>query len=247
MLRKKLSKALRRIRGNGGPSFGFLDSQVFELNTIGELKKVFRWDRDAILRDPSIHEFEYVEDVNERRVRDAETLGTVCRNVNAGVMLEIGTAEGHSTALMSENAPGAKIHTVNILPEEMQNGEGGNHTTIALERDKIGSYYRERGCGNITQIFANSAVWEPDLGTIDVAFIDGCHDVDFVYNDSVKILRHMKPGAFMLWHDFNPALTMQYHWINSVCRGIELLFETGKIDGRIFHVKDSWTGVYRVE
>jgi hypothetical protein len=116
-----------------------------------------------------------------------------------------------------------------------------------LERKKIGDYYRRRNLTNIKQILANTARWEPDIGSIDVAFIDGCHDTEFVYNDTRKILKHAKSGSFILWHDFNPDLVRKYHWIHSVCRGVEKLFADGLVSGRVFHVRDSWIGVYRIK
>ncbi len=223
-----------------------LNKSVIELNTAGELKKFFRWKNDPVIDDSSIFDYEYIEDGNERRIRDAEVLGTVCRNVNKGLMLEIGTSTGHSTALMSANAPDARIYTVNILPDEIRSGKGGELTSITLEKEQIGSYYREKQCKNVYQIFANTATWEPDIGIIDVAFIDGCHDTDFAYNDSIKVIKNMSPGSFILWHDFNPLLVKQFSWINNVCIGIERLYTAGQISGRIFHVKDSWIGVHRL-
>ena len=115
-----------------------------------------------------------------------------------------------------------------------------------MERERIGSYYRSRGLTNITQILANTAKWEPNIGVIDVAFVDGCHDTEFVYNDTKKVLTHAKPGSFILWHDFNPELWNKYAWINDVCKGVDLLLEDGLIQGNVFHVRNSWVGIYRV-
>lgn len=231
----------------GFDEFPNLGSALMELNDVEELKKLFGWKGKPVLNDPQIYGFEDVEDLNERRVRDAEVLGTVMRNANPRVCLEIGTAEGHSTALMAENAPEAKIFTVNILPEEIRTGKAGVLTTISLERDKIGAYYKSRNLTNVTQIFANTADWEPDCGEIDVAFIDGCHDAKFVYNDTRKVLKHMKPGSFVLWHDFHPGLVRTYYWMHDVCVAVERLITEDLIDGRIFHLRDSWIGVYRVK
>jgi predicted O-methyltransferase YrrM len=226
--------------------FPNLQRAVIELNNISELRKVFGWQHEPSVDDHDVNGEFNVEDVNERSIRDAETLGAVVRNVNPAICLEIGTAAGHSTALMALNAPQAHIYTVNIPPEEILNGEGGKLTTVALEREKIGSYYRQRNLANITQILANTARWEPNIGTIDVAFVDGCHDAEFVYNDTRKILTHAKPGSFILWHDFNPDLARKFEWIHSVCVGVESLFASGALSGRVFHVRDSWIGVYRV-
>ncbi len=219
---------------------------MIELNNSLELCKVYGWKEEPLLEDQSIYQFDYVTDVNERRVRDAESIGTVIRNAVPRVCVDIGTAEGHSAALMAVNAPQAQIYTINIPPEEIDTGQGGKLTTIALERDRIGAYYRQRGLKNITQILANTASWQPDVGRVDVALVDGSHDTRFVYNDSLKILRCMQPGSFMLWHDFNLDLVEKYHWISAVCMGVERLWEDGLLNGQIFHIRDSWVGIYRV-
>jgi predicted O-methyltransferase YrrM len=223
-----------------------LKKNVIELNDINELRKVFGWQLEPILDDPTIYEFDYLEDVNQRRLRDAECLGTVVRNVRPSVCVDIGTSIGHSAACMAVNAPEAKVFTVNIRTEELRAGKGGTLTTVTLEQDQIGSYYRDRKLNNITQILADTARWEPQIGRIDVAFVDGCHDSNFVYNDTRNILNHTKSGSFILWHDFNLGLVHNYPWIQSVCLGIERLCVTGHLKGRIFHVRDSWIGVYRV-
>ena len=226
--------------------FSHLGQAIIEINNVDELRKVFAWQHEAILDRPDIRDFQYVEDVNERRIRDAESLATVIRNMAPRLALEIGTSNGMGTVLMAANAPEAKIYTVNISPEEIVSGEGGQLTTIALEREKIGVAYRERGLKNITQIYANTATWEPNIGMIDVAFIDSCHDTDFVYNDSRKVLEHMNSGSFILWHDFNLELAPKYPWIKEVCLGVEKLYAEGLLSGRIFHIRDSWVGIHRV-
>lgn len=226
--------------------FRNLNSNVFHLNNYNELKKIFSWHLDPVLERPDIQGFEYIADINERRIRDAESIATVIRNINPQTILEIGTANGMGTVLMAANATDAKIFTINITPEEIASGLGGELTTIALEREKIGIEYKKKNLPNITQILSNTATWEPNIGTIDLAFIDGCHDTEFVYNDTRKILPFMRKGGFILWHDFNPHLIKNYHWINSVCLGVEKLYAQGLIKGEMFHIKDSWVGIYQV-
>lgn len=224
--------------------FVHLRRALIELNDVQELKNVFGWTADPLLDDPGILDFRFVEDVNRRRVRDAESLATVVRNINPAACLDIGTGLGHSAALMAVNAPTARLYTVNVSPEDF--GAAGTLTTVKLEKPQIGSYYRERNLRNITQILANTAHWEPDIGCIDVAFIDGSHDCDFVINDTLKVLARMRPGSFVLWHDFNLSLIHNYPWIKSVCLGVEVLLARGALTGRVFHIRDSWVGVYRV-
>lgn len=239
-LRSKIRKFI------GTEEYFHLQQKIIELNDISELMKIFGWDMEPILDNPLIHKFENFLDVNQRRIRDAEVLGTVVKNINPTVCLDIGTAEGQSAALMTINAPQAIVYTINISPDDIINDKGGRLTTVAMEYEKIGSYYRERNLENIRQIIANTGTWEPDIGNIDLVYVDGCHDTDFVYNDTRKALKFMKPRSFVLWHDFNLNLVKKFGWINSVCMGVEKLYQAGFLTNYIFHVRDSWVGIYQV-
>lgn len=226
------------------PSFPYVEANLLEVRDIGCLMKAMKWETEPIVDDPSFENFNYLEDLNERRIRDAEVAGAVCRNVNPQIVLEIGTGEGITTALLARNAPGATIYTVNIPPEEIS--EGGRHVTAAYQREQIGRRYREQGLLNVKQIYANTAVWSPDFGPIDVAYIDGCHDAEFVFGDTQKVLARMRPGGFILWHDFSHADAKVYSWVAEVLRGVEMLYARRLIKGRILHLRDSWVGLYRV-
>lgn len=223
--------------------FPTLERQIVELNDSAELMRIFGWKSEAHL--PVLPaEYSSVEDVNDRRRLDAESLALTAANVAPAICLDIGTALGASAALMAQNAPDAKIYTVNVPPEEF--AAAGTHTTICLSREQIGREYRELGLKNIEQIFANTRDWTPELENIDLAYIDACHDKGFVINDTQKIRSKMRPGGFILWHDFNPALALRFPWIFSVCDAIDELLAANIVQGPIFHVRDSWTGLCRV-
>ena len=202
------------------------------------------WTRVPVLEGDHLHSVERLEDLNGRKLRDAEVIGAACCNEDPRILLEIGTATGRTTALMATNAPGATVYTVNIPPEEV--AEGGRNVSYAPTREEIGRYYREKGLGNVRQIFANTLRWEPDFSPIDVAFIDGCHDADFVYGDTKKVLEKSRPGTIVLWHDFSPGLAHVYAWIMEVCLGVERLYRDRLLRGKILHLQDSWVGLYRV-
>lgn len=224
--------------------FPHLSANLLEVRNLDCFKKAMAWSNNPLLEGDHLHEFKFLTDLNDRRIRDAEVLGAACCNGDPKILLEIGTSHGRTTALMAQNAPKGVIYTINIPPDEI--AESGKHVTFAPGREEIGWYYREMKCSNIQQIFANTKDWEPDIGPIDVAFIDGCHDADFVYNDTRKVLKKCRPGSIIMWHDFNPDLLAVYDWIADVCRGVERLYAEGLIREKILHLQDSWVGLYVV-
>lgn len=237
---------LKRVVKSFYPGYYFLEKNIVELNDYRELHKIFKWKLEPILERPDMYDYDYVEDANGRRVRDTEVLATISRNIDARQLLEIGTSDGQGTVLLATNAPQAKVYTINIPPEEIKKGEGGKLVTYAPSIEQIGIEYKKKGLKNVEQIYANTATWKPDIGELDFVFIDGCHDTEFVINDTLKVLPFVKKGGFILWHDFNLQLHKRYNWINDVCQGIEKLYRRGAIKGNIYHVKDSWIGIYQV-
>lgn len=247
----RLSRVLANLHDHGphehpAPSdpWKHLRRNVLEVRDFVCLKKAMGWTADPVLTDEHLGRFDYLEDLNERRLRDAEVIAGACCNGAPRTLLEIGTANGQTTALMARHAPAATVHTVNIPPEEIH--EGGRLVTGAFAAGDLGRVYREQGCTNVRQILANTATWEPDLGPVDVALIDGCHDAEFVFNDTRKILKTCRPGSIILWHDFNLDVMAAYPWIAEVCHGVDRLYAERLIKGRILHVRDSWIGLYRV-
>lgn len=224
--------------------YHFLEANVLEVRSLAMFQRAMGWTRELDLDFDHLREFQFLEDLNDRRLRDAEVIASACCNGAPKIILEIGTAGGHSTAVMARNAPQATVYTVNIPPEEVS--AGGRFVTAAPARQEIGGFYREQGLANVRQILANTARWSPDFGPIDVAFIDGCHDADFVFSDTCKALEHCRPGSLVLWHDFSPRHVRVYHWIAAVCDGVERLYRKRRLHGPILHLADSWVGLYRV-
>ena len=219
---------------------------AFELESVDELVRYYKWTYDLCPPKVELDEYRFKEDLNKRRLRDAETLIHAALGSKAKTILEIGTAEGGTTDLLSSLAPNATIHTMNIPPEEIKSGEGGVYVTEAYAKDQIGHIYKTNGRENVRQILCNSANWEPDISNVDFAFIDGCHDAKFVYNDTKKILPIMSSGGYILWHDFNPNAAKHFKWVRDVCMGIDRLLREKIIKGEVLYVKNSWIGVYKV-
>jgi predicted O-methyltransferase YrrM len=237
-MRRWLRRCARRL---ARPAAAHLTVEVADLD---QLRNVLGWSARPQLDISELGRLTCVEDVNQRRLRDAEVLGAACANTDPRICLEIGTGLGASTVIMGENAPGAVIHTVNIPPEDI--ATGGRLTTFAPTRDEIGRLWRERRLSNVRQIYANTATWQPDLAPIGVAFIDGCHDHDVVVNDTKLVLARARPGTVICGHDFHPGLAHRYGWIDEVCSAIETIFSREHLRGPVYHLRDSWTGLYRI-
>ena len=221
-----------------------LHVKVLTVRDVSALKQAMHWRKDPVLEEPEVYQYRFLTDLNDRRRVDAMFIGCACANSNPSILLEIGTGHGYTTALMARNAPGGIVYTVNIPPDEIK--QGGVYTTFAPEISEIGKYYRTQELYNIRQIYANTKPREPDFAPIDLAFIDGSHDSDFVYSDTLKVLRRARPGSLILWHDFAPGMAKIYPWIGQVCEGVSRLYAAGHLTDPILHLQDSWVGLYVV-
>lgn len=139
------------------------------------------------------------------KYHDFSALIGIAKATQPQIVFEIGTAHGNLAANLCATVPDARVFTVNA-PVEEQTGEV---ITYKLTREDIGRVYRRHGFQNrVTQIYANSlhldlSNWfsEP---VIDLAIVDGCHDVDFVLNDFHKVYPWVRPGGVILLHDTWP-------------------------------------------
>lgn len=220
-------------------------NNFFIADTIEELCRYFNLIKPPVIIEEDLDEVRFIEDINQRRRWDAEVLSVIAANVPIGKMLDIGTHEGRSAARMAVNSPGSQVYTVNIHPDDLKNP--GELVTDILEEERIGSYYREKNLANIKQIFANTKTWDipKEIDQLSLVYIDGCHDKEFVYSDTKKILNRVRPGGFILWHDCTPVYRDKFYWIDEVMKGIEELIVENIISGEIINVRNSWIGVWR--
>ena len=137
---------------------------------------------------------------------------TLVRMRQPKTIFEFGTFTGLATISMAVNAPDARIHTLDLSPQQRRE-------TLGLDWEKevddtlIGRYFRNTlHAPRITQLFSDSLKFDPapHERQMDFIWVDACHDEPFVTNDSDKALRMAAPGAVIAWHDFSrvcPAVT----------------------------------------
>ena len=225
---------------------GLIKRNTIQIRNLDYLYEIFEWTNSPQYDREQYSGCDDPMNVNGRRIHDMDVVLAACKNISnpGGTILEIGTAYGNMTMNMSKNAPDSNIFTINIPEEEIE--EGGKNITFGIPNENIGYLYREAECQNITQILANTLNWEPEMEQIDLAFIDGCHDEDYIFQDTVKVLSKCKPGSIILWHDFNPDLVDKWHWIGDVCKGVNRLYAEGYLTKKLYHLQDSWVGIYQV-
>ena len=216
------------------------------VDDIDALRAAFGLPAQGRILEEDIDEVENECERFGRKRRDAEVLTTLAANC-AGDALELGTSHGRGTFELAGNLPAGVVHTVNVLPEQLAaSGDAGVHVTHLLSKAEIGSYYRSRRVQNVRQIHADTRTWRPtaELEGVGLAFVDACHDADAVRADSRLCWRLLRPGGFLVWHDWSP-FARAYEWIDSVMRGAAAFMADHRLHGPIVHPRASWTGILR--
>lgn len=221
--------------------------RIHTLNSLAEFRRHFGLTSDGILLEDDLDVVETECDLHSRRRRDAEVLTTLAANVS-GDCLDLGTSHGHSAFKFATNLrERGTVHTVNLLPEQHQ-ASSGQLVTHLLTREQIGAFYRARGVTGVNQIYADTCNWAmpAELRGLALVFVDAAHDTEAVFKDSLLICDRVRPGGFIVWHDFHPQLRLKFGWIDAVMRGVERFFQTKGLAPDIIHLKDSWMGVWQV-
>lgn len=144
----------------------------------------------------------------ETPLNDLVALCYLCRVHAPATVFEFGTFTGLATRHLALNSSdGASIYTLDLSPHERTSLAGLN-----WERDiddaAIGELFRDTPeAERITQLFCDSRTFdESDLvAKVDLVWVDGCHEAEFVVSDSRKALAMLRPGGVVAWHDVSRA------------------------------------------
>lgn len=208
------------------------------------MKAFFGFQKEFIIIEDNLDEVHFFEDLNHRRRLEAEVLSLLAANCSEGKMLDIGTWLGHSATRVVISSPSSQFFTVNVTRMNLKKGK--LITGIPSVED-IGSFYRTKNLTNVKQIFVNTKYWNPppEINDLSLVYVDGCHDKEFVYNDTKLVIDRVKPGGFILWHDCSPIYRKNYHWINEAMKGIDQLVNEDVVRKYILNIRNSWIGIWR--
>lgn len=123
---------------------------------------------------------------------------------------EFGTWEGFGALLCAESSE-AQVWTLNLSDgerDEFGNLRYGTESVASDAGDRIGWRYREAGLqGRVHQLYGDSRDLDTEhlgRGSFDSVLVDGGHTSDVVESDTRKAIELLRPGGWLIWHDFAP-------------------------------------------
>ena len=129
----------------------------------------------------------------------------------ARCLFEFGTCTGKTTYLWAVNSPpDARITTLTLPPDAgdvLREAEDEDNAHDIAMRESVCTEFLYSGTeaeAKVTQLYGDSKAFDetPYIGQCDLVFVDGAHSYSYVMSDSEKALRMVRPGGFVLWHDY---------------------------------------------
>jgi predicted O-methyltransferase YrrM len=133
---------------------------------------------------------------------EAYVLSLIAAHVKPARIFEIGTGTGGSTVLMADQAPDARIDTLDLGAEDSSLGVQEGDEPIPGET--VGELYAQSPhAARVTQHFGDSAKFDysPFLGKMDLVLVDGAHTFEYAKADSHTALSLVAPGGVIVWDD----------------------------------------------
>ena len=144
-------------------------------------------------------------------ISDLETWVLCNLAKEARLIFEFGTATGKTAYLLARNAPAeASVVTLTLarasahLYREDQGDDPAAKRSALAESLSEFTYAGTDVAVKITQLFGDSKVFDesPYLGRCDLVFVDASHARSYVESDSRKARAMVRPGGYVLWHDY---------------------------------------------
>lgn len=172
--------------------------------------------------------YNLVTSLNEKYI-----LYKLIRVLRPKIILEIGTYLGFTTLGFARNSPGSMIYTIDIC-KEMKIDILRLQKPIVLPKKFVGEAFAKKKT-RIMQIFGDSREIETFLflkkKIVDFAFIDGNHSFKGVVRDTQNVLKFMRKGSVLCWHDFKKEDYSEV--IQAIC------YLSQKEKFKIIHIRDT--------
>ena len=166
-------------------------------------------------------------------ISDVETWVLCNLAKSARLIFEFGTASGKTSYLLARNAPpDAKIVTLTLAAEARHlysaEADDDRAAECAALAESLGdfTYAGTAAAAKITQLLGDSKAFDeaPYAERCDLVFVDASHARSYVENDSRKALRMVRPGGYVLWHDYAGPRHARgvYEALNALARELPL-------------------------
>jgi predicted O-methyltransferase YrrM len=136
-------------------------------------------------------------------------LGAIIATRGPQRIFEFGTFDGRTSLIMAANAPTAEIFTLDLPADQIADAALtiGAGDVNYIDKAEIGARIPSSPhAPHITMLRGDSATFDysPYHGSVDVAFVDACHEYDYVLSDSRHAATMLRStGGTIVWHDYS--------------------------------------------
>ncbi len=169
-------------------------------------------------------------------------LALLTRAIAPKAIFEIGTFRGRTALNFALNSPEeCVVYTMDLGTDERAAATGTMNAadTYIVQNSQTGCDYRGKDVSHkIRQLLGNSLAYDFSeyAGRMDLVFVDGAHHYDAVVSDTKNGLAMLRPGGYLVWHDF-----ANYGDYNDVTRGILDLLPGNEV----IQIENTQLAVYR--
>jgi predicted O-methyltransferase YrrM len=123
-------------------------------------------------------------------------------------IFEIGTFRGRTALNFARNSPpDCIVYTLDLPPDGRVDARLATNAADEriISKSETGIDYRGKpDAEKIRQLFGDSTKFDftPYIESMDLVLVDGAHHYDAVVSDTRNALRMVRPGGWILWHDF---------------------------------------------
>lgn len=140
----------------------------------------------------------------------------LCRSIRAQRVVEIGVQRGETARMLLANCPWIEHYIgIDVLPgttptmADQKSEVPGKGKAGECAKDDPRFELIQRKTGSAELAPADVLLWarspelaSPDLGNVDLVFIDGDHSPGAVARDTILARAIVRPGGVIIWHDY---------------------------------------------
>jgi predicted O-methyltransferase YrrM len=137
---------------------------------------------------------------------DVQAIALLVKRQQPLNLFEFGTFTGQTSLVLMLNASTQSTLWTLDLPQVSRESVAGLHWERDIEEAVVGSTFRNHKCRDrIVQLLEDSLTFDvtPYINTMDLVYVDACHDYEHVKADTEKAVQMCKNGGIVVWHDVN--------------------------------------------